>query len=113
MEYNETWEKLMQVQNIGGAVFLSKSMNNILNKSNELEKKLNALLQELQLEENEDNYYRTKVGPQYVLTASKELNGNFIQSIKAYIDNIRKTREFDLQKEKEINAATKDYQEFP
>ena len=112
LKYNETWEKLMQVQNIGGAVFLSKSMNNILNKSNELEKKLNALLQELQLEENEDNYYRTKVGPQYVLTPSKELNVNFIQSIKAYIDNIRKTREFDLQKEKEINAATKDYQEL-
>ena len=39
-------------------------MNNILNKSNELEKKLNILLQELQLEENEDNYYRTKVGTQ-------------------------------------------------
>ena len=39
-------------------------MNNILNKSNELEKKLNILLQELQLEENEDNYYRTKVGAQ-------------------------------------------------
>ena len=113
LEYNETWEKIMQIQNLGGAVFLSNSMKKILNKSNELEKNLNLLLKELQTEDNEDNYYRTKIGAQYVLTPSKELNSNFIQSIRSYIDNIRKTREFDLQKEKEINeASTKEYQEL-
>ena len=112
-DYNETWDKIVQIQNLGGAVFLSNSMKKILNKSNELEKNLNILLQELQIEDNEDNYYRTKIGPQYVLTPSKELNSNFIQSIKSFIDNIKKAREFDLQKEKEINeASTKEYQEL-
>ena len=98
---------------INNFIFLSNNMKKILNKSNELEKNLNLLLKELQTEDNEDNYYRTKIGAQYVLTPSKELNSNFIQSIRSYIDNIRKTREFDLQKEKEINeASTKEYQEL-
>ena len=111
-EYYGTWEKIMQIQNLGGSVFLSKLIKNILDKSNELEKKLNLLLQEIQNEENEDNYYRNKVGEKYVITPSKELNSNFIQTIKNYIDSIRKSREFDLQKEKEINEATKGYQEL-
>ena len=111
-EYEETWGKIMQIQNLGGSVFLSKSMKNILNKSTELEKNLNILLQEIQSEENEDNYYRSKVGDQYVLIPSKELNSNHIQTIKSYIDKIRKSREYDYQKEKEINEATKDYQDL-
>ena len=111
-EYYGTWEKIMQIQKLGGSVFLSKLIKNILDKSNELEKKLNLLLQEIQNEENEDNYYRNKVGEKYVITPSKELNSNFIQTIKNYIDSIRKSREFDLQKEKEINEATKGYQEL-
>ena len=111
-EYNETWEKISKIQQLGGSLYLSKSIKTILNKSNELEKKLMLILQEIQNEENEDNYYRNKVGEQYVLTPSKELNVNFIQSLKSYIENIRKAREFDLQKEKEINESTKYYQEL-
>ena len=111
-EYNGTWEKINKIQLLGGSVFLSKSIKNILNKSSDLEKNLNLLLQELQNEENEDNYYRNKIGDQYVLTPSKELNFNFIQTTKNYIENIRKSREYDFQKEKEINEATKNYQEL-
>ena len=111
-EYEKTWEKINKIQLLGGSVYLSKSMKNILNKSNELEKNLNLMLQELQNEENEDNYYRNKIGDQYVLTPSKGLNGNLIQTLKSYIENLRKTREFDYQKDREINEATKDYQEL-
>ena len=111
-EHNQTWEKVNQIQLLGGAVFLSKTIKNILNKSNELEINLNRLLQEIQNEENEDNYYRNKIGDQYVLTPSKQLNINYIQTIKSYIENLRKSREFDLQKEKEINEASKNYQEL-
>ena len=111
-EYNKTWEKINRIQLLGGAVFLSKTIKNILNKSNGIEINLNRLLQEIQNEEKEDNYYRNKIGDQYVLTPSKQLNINYIQTIRSYIENLRKSREFDLQKEKEINEATKKYQEL-
>ena len=111
-KYHDTWEKILQIQNLGGAAYLSKTMTKILNKSSELEQILNNLLKELENEENEDNYYRQKVGQQYVITPSKELNSNYIQSVKNYIDNIKKAREFDYQKEKEINDAIINYQEL-
>ena len=111
-EFYETWEKINKIQLQGGAVFLNKSMKNIINKSLELEKNLNLLLQEIQNEENEDNYYREKIGNQYVLTPSKQLNTNFIQITKNYLNQIIKSREFDIQKQNEINEATKYYQEL-
>ena len=69
-KYHDTWEKILQIQNLGGAAYLSKTMTKILNKSSELEQILNNLLKELENEENEDNYYRQKVGQQYVITPS-------------------------------------------
>lgn len=111
-EFSSTWEKLSEIQQCGGAVFLSKSMKNILNKSAELEKNLNLLLQEIKNEENEDDYYRKKIGIQYVLTPSKELNSNFIQTAKNYLNQILKSREYDIQKQNEINEASKYYQDL-
>jgi hypothetical protein len=63
-------------------------MKNILNKSDELMQKLNGIMKEIINEENEDNYYRNKLGEQWVINPSNSLNGNYIEKIKSFINQI-------------------------
>ena len=55
----ELWEKISQIQQLGGSFYLNNSMQKILNKSNELIENLNKLLGDIMNEEKEDNYYKS------------------------------------------------------
>ena len=97
------WNKISQIQQIGGNFYLSSSMKKILNKSEELLENLNSLLNDIKYEENEDNYYRKKLGDKYVINPSNTLNKNYIETTKNYIAKIQQTREYDIKEEQQLN----------
>ena len=87
-------------------------MKNILNKSDELMQKLKGIMNEIINEENEDNYYRNKLGDQWVINPSNKLNGNFIEKVKAFINQISQSRVYDQKEDNEININLSYYEEI-
>ena len=83
----ELWEKISKIQQLGGGFYLNNSMNKILSKE-----KLNSMLSDITQEEKEDNFYRKKLGDQWVINPSNTLNLNYIQTIKNFITQINQAR---------------------
>jgi len=106
------YQKIAQIHQIGGTTFLKNTMKNILNKSDELMTKLKGIMNEIINEENEDNYYRNKLGDQWVINPSNKLNGNFIEKVKAFINQISQTRVYDQKENNEINTNYSYYEEI-
>jgi len=106
------YQKIAQIHQLGGINFLKNTMKNILNKSNELMQKLNGIMNEIINEENEDNYYRNKLGDEWVINPSNTLNGNYIEKIKAFINQINQSRVYDQQEDNEININLSYYEEI-
>ena len=108
----ELWEKISKIQKLGGGFYLTNSMNKILNKSNELIEKLNSILSNIMQEEKEDDYYRKKIGEQWVINPSNSLNINYIQAVKNYLTQINKGREYDKKENYQINENVKNYDDL-
>ena len=106
------YQKIAQIHQIGGTTFLKNTMKNILNKSDELMQKLKGIMNEIINEENEDNYYRNKLGDQWVINPSNKLNGNFIEKVKAFINQISQSRVYDQKEDNEININLSYYEEI-
>ena len=106
------WEKISQIQKLGGFTFLNNTMKKILNKSSELKNNLNQILSEIWKEENEDNYYRKKLGEQWVINPSNTLNKNFIQQAQNYINQINQSRQYDEREESHLNENSYMFQEL-
>jgi hypothetical protein len=106
------YQKIAQIHQLGGTAFLKNTMKNILNKSDELMQKLNGIMKEIINEENEDNYYRNKLGEQWVINPSNSLNGNYIEKIKSFINQISQSRVYDQKEDNEINANISYYEEI-
>ena len=99
----DLWEKINQAQQLGGGFYLSNSMKKLLKKSNDLIESLNLLLSDINKEENEDNYYRNKVGDQWVINPSNTLNTNYIQTIKNFIEKLNQARDSDIKEDNKLN----------
>ena len=108
----QLWEKISQVQQLGGSSYLNNKMKKILNQSNELIESLNKLLGDVIKEEKEDNYYRNKLGDEWVINPSNTLNMNYIQTIKNYLAKINQAREYDLKENNRINENIHNFEEL-
>ena len=108
----ELWEKISKIQQLGGSNYLSNTMKKILNKSNELIENLNTLLGDVMKEEKEDNYYRKKLGDEWVINPSNTLNMNYIQTIKNYLAKINQAREYDVNESNQINENMFNFEEL-
>ena len=106
------WKKISEIQNLGGTVYLSNLMKQLLGKSNDLIEYLNTILSKITNEEKEDNFYRQKLGQQWTLTPSNTSNSNYIQTIKDYINQINKTREFDIKDNNLLAESIKKFEEL-
>ena len=109
---SELWEKINQIQQLGGGFYLSNSMKKLLKKSNDLIESLNLLLSDINKEENEDNYYRNKVGDQWVINPSSTLNMNYIQTIKNFLEKINQARENDIKEDNKLNENASFFDEL-
>ena len=105
-------DKISQIKQLGGSFYLNDSMKKILSKSNELLENLNLILKDIKNEENEDNYYRQKLGDQWVINPSNSLNMNYIQNVNNYIAKINQSREYDIQENNQLNENIKRYDEL-
>ena len=91
------WEKIAEIQKLGGINYLNHLMKKILNKSSEYINNLNSILSEITKEENEDNYYRNQLRDKWEINPSKNYNIDYIERIKNYQSKINNAREEDIQ----------------
>ena len=106
------YQKITQIHQLGGITLLKNIMKNILNKSEELMEKLNGLMNEIINEENEDNYYRNKLGDEWVINPSNTINMIYIEKVKAFINQINQSRVYDQKENNEINTNLSYYEEI-
>ena len=106
------WEKINDIQQLGGIIYLNNTMKKILNKSSDFIDNLNLMLSEIVKEENEDNYYRNKLGNKWDISPSKNFNINYIEKIKNYQSKINKAREEDFKDENDLYEKTQNYEDL-
>ena len=106
------WEKICEIQQLGGIIYLNNSMKKILNKSSDFIDIFNLMLSEIMKEENEDNYYRNKLGNKWTINPSKNFNINYIEKIKNYQLKINQAREEDIKDENDIYEKTQKYEDL-
>ena len=98
----QLWEKIHQVQQLGGTLALNEIMQNIKNKYNYLVTNLENTLNSFKNEENDDNMNRQKYGSKWIRKSSNVLNAKFIQAIQNHLQNLRKTTIYDQKQNDEI-----------
>ena len=97
------WEKINEIQKMGGSMGLSGKMQNIMNKSNYLISQLQRTLNSFKKEEADDNQQRQKYGnDKWIRKASNEINFKFIGAIQTYIQNLKNTSKFDQKQSEDI-----------
>ena len=106
------WEKISDIQQLGGIIYLNNTMKKILNKSSDFIDNLNLMLSEIMKEENEDNYYRNKLGNKWAISPSKNFNINYIEKIKNYQSKINQAREEDIKDENDLYEKTQNYEDL-
>ena len=96
----ELWEKINNVQQIGGGDALNNIMQGIMNKSKYLINSLENLLHSFEAEDNDDNNCRQKFRERWMREPSQKLNYQMVQAAQKYISSLMNAKEFD-QREKE------------
>ena len=98
----QLWEKISQVQQLGGTMALNEIMQNIKNKYNYLVSNLENTLNSFKNEENDDNMNRQKYGTKWIRKSSNVLNGKYIQAIQNHLKNLQRTAIYDQKQNDEI-----------
>ena len=98
----QLWEKISNVQKLGGTVALNEIMQNIRNKYNYLVSNLENTLNSFRNEENDDNMNRQKYGTKWIRKSSNVLNGKYIQAIQNHLKNLQRTAVYDQKQTDEI-----------
>jgi len=93
----QLWQKIEQVQELGGGQCLSRIMNGIMNKSNYLIKELEKLLK-----------FREK----WIREPSQKLNFKLVQASQQYIGSLNNTKKFDQQEMNDIMNNMKFFDEL-
>ena len=98
----QLWEKIQQVQNLGGTLALNEIMQNIKNKYNYLVSNLENTLNSFKNEENDDNMNRQKYGSKWIRKSSNVLNVKYIEAIQNHLKNLQRTTVYDQKQNDEI-----------
>ena len=98
----QLWEKIEQVQHLGGTMALNRIMQGIMNKSNYLINQCENLLHSLEAEDRDDTNCRQRFGNKWIREPSQKLNYKLVQGAKGYINNLQSTKKFDQQENNEI-----------
>ena len=99
----ELWEKISNVQQIGGIMTLTNMMNKIMDKSNFLMKSLENVLNSFGNEDRDDMQCRHRYGEaQWIRQPSTVLNGNYVRGIQQFIEQLRNTNTYDINQNNEI-----------
>ena len=98
----QLWDKISQVQQLGGTVALNDIMSNIHNKYNYLVSNLENTLNSFKNEENDDNMNRQKYGSKWIRKSSNVLNVKFIQAIQNHLKNLQGTCIYDQKMNDDI-----------
>lgn len=98
----QLWEKIEQVQHLGGTNALQRIMNGIMNKSNYLINQCENLLRSLEAEDRDDTNCRQRFGNKWIREPSQKLNFKLVQGAQGYINNLQNTKKFDQQESEEI-----------
>jgi hypothetical protein len=106
----QLWEKINKIQNLGGFLSLTGTMQNIMNKSQYLISNLQNTLNSFQKEEADDNYQRQRYKNDWVRKSSNEINIKFIGPIQNYIQNLQNTRQFDQKQNDDILNNVKNFE---
>ena len=107
------WEKINQIQKMGGAMGLSGKMQTIMNKSNYLINQLQHTLNSFKKEEADDNQQRQKYGNDcWIRKPSNQINFKYIGAIQNYIQNLQNTRKFDQKQNDDIINSAKNFEIF-
>ena len=105
------WEKINQIQKMGGAMGLSGKMQTIMNKSNYLINQLQHTLNSFKKEEADDNQQRQKYGNDcWIRKPSNQINFKYIGAIQNYIQNLQNTRKFDQKQNDDIINSAKNFE---
>ena len=105
------WEKINQIQKMGGAMGLSGKMQTIMNKSNYLINQLQHTLNSFKKEEADDNQQRQKYGNEcWIRKPSNQINFKYIGAIQNYIQNLQNTRKFDQKQNDDIINSAKNFE---
>ena len=107
----QLYEKLNKIHQIGGINTLTNIMDNITNKSNYLIKSLETVLNSFCNEDRDDAMCRQRFGDnKWIRKPSSALNGNYVQAVRQFINNINQTKQFDIKEKNEINDESKYYE---
>ena len=98
----QLWEKIQQVQNLGGTIALNEIMQNIKNKYDYLVSNLENTLNSFKNEENDDNMNRQKYGSKWIRKSSNVLNVKYIEAIQNHLKNLQRTAVYDQKQNDEI-----------
>ena len=98
----QLWEKISNVQQLGGTMALNEIMQNIRNKYNYLVTNLENTLNSFKNEENDDNINRQKYGTKWIRKSSSVLNVKYIQAIQNHLKNLQRTTVYDQKQNDEI-----------
>ena len=107
---NELWNKIAQIQQLGGTVQLSSTIQGIIIKTGEMLNNLNQGLQNLSNEMREDNMYREKFQNKWMRKPSNALNINIVNTMQKYISNLNQTKQYDLKEKDDIISNIKNFE---
>ena len=108
----QLWQKIEQVQEMGGGECLSRIMNGIMNKSSYLIKELERLLRALELEDKDDQMCRQRFREKWIREPSQKLNFKLVQASQQYIGSLNNTKKFDQQEMNDIMNNMRFFEEL-
>lgn len=104
----QLWNKIQEVQKLGGTMTLSTMMQNILTKTSKMKADLENTLNSFGNEEKDDAMNRQRFGPNnWIRKPSNMLNRNYIEPIRKFLGNLQQTRQFDEKENEEISQNAK------
>ena len=108
----QLWQKIEQIQQMGGTECLNRIMNGIMNKSNYLINELENLLKSLEAEDNDDQSCRQRFREKWIREPSQKLNFKLVQGAQHYISSLNNTKKFDMQEHNEIMDNARYFEEL-
>ena len=108
----QLWQKIEQVQQMGGTECLSRIMNGIMNKSNYLIAELENLLKSLEAEDKDDQMCRQRFREKWIREPSQKLNFKLVQGAQQYINSLNNTKKYDQQENNEIMDNARYFEEL-
>ena len=108
----QLWQKIEQIQQIGGTECLSRIMNGIMRKSSYLINELENLLKSLEAEDKDDQMCRQRFRDKWIREPSQKLNYKLVQGAQQYISSLNNTKKYDIQENNDIMDNARYFEEL-